>query len=60
MRVILLFLSIYFSFAVFAQIQVNQTEFDLGEISLLNSDIVDFNVQNISSEAVYLLRIEAE
>lgn len=60
MRVILLFLSIYFSFAAFTQIQVNQTEFDLGEISLLNSDIVDFNVQNISSDTVYLLRIEAE
>jgi len=44
----------------FSQIQVHQTEFDLGQISLLNSDIVDFNVQNISSEAVYLLRVEAE
>lgn len=60
MRVTLLFLLIYFSFTTFAQIQIHQTEFDLGEISLLNSDIVDFNVTNNTSNSVFLLRIEAE
>lgn len=60
MKIILTLLASFLSFLIYAQIQVNQTEFDLGEISLLNSDIVDFNVQNISSEEAYLLRIEAE
>ena len=60
MRVTLLFLLIYFSFTTFAQIQIHQTEFELGEISLLNSDIVDFNVTNNTSNSVLLLRIEAE
>ncbi|MFT6165740.1 MAG: Mg-chelatase subunit ChlD [Vicingaceae bacterium] len=44
----------------FSQIQLSQTIFDLGEISLLNSDIVDFDVKNISSESVFLLRIEGK
>lgn len=44
----------------FSQIQLSQTEFDLGEISLLNSDIIDFDVKNISNETVFLLRIAAE
>ncbi len=41
------------------QIELSQTTFDLGEISLLNSDIVDFNVKNVSSKSIFLLRIEA-
>lgn len=49
-----------FSVVVFSQIQLSQSIFDLGEISLLNSDIVDFGVKNISSKNVFLLRIESE
>ena len=44
----------------FSQIQLSQTTFDLGELSLLNSDIVDFEVENISAENIFLLRIESE
>ena len=44
----------------FSQVQLSQTNFDLGEISLLNSDIVDFEVQNITTKNVFLLRIESE
>ncbi|MDA9312807.1 VWA domain-containing protein [Vicingaceae bacterium] len=43
-----------------SQIQLSQTNFDLGEISLLNSDIVDFDVKNISLKNIFLLRIEGE
>jgi len=44
----------------FSQIQLSQTTFDLGELSLLNSDIVDFEVENISAVNIFLLRIESE
>tara|TARA_R110000868_G_scaffold231920_2_gene485377 strand:+ start:429 stop:1799 length:1371 start_codon:yes stop_codon:yes gene_type:complete len=57
----ILTLLFYLVWAVsFSQTQLSQTTFDLGEISLLNSDIVDFEVKNISSESVFLLRIEGE
>jgi Mg-chelatase subunit ChlD len=49
-----------YSFVLWSQIELSKTNFDLGEISLLNSDIVDFDVKNISSTNVFLLRIDAE
>ena len=60
MRIVLFFLFSCSAFNVFSQIQLSQTVFDLGEISLLNSDIVDFDAQNISDETVFILRIETE
>ncbi|MFB1023187.1 MAG: VWA domain-containing protein [Vicingaceae bacterium] len=60
MRIILFFLLSYSALSGFSQIQLSQTVFDLGEISLLNSDIVDFEAQNISNKTIFLLRIEAE
>ena len=60
MRIVLFFLLSCSAFSGFSQIQLSQTVFDLGEISLLNSDIVDFKAQNISNKTIFLLRIEAE
>jgi Mg-chelatase subunit ChlD len=60
MRTVLFFLLSCSAFSGFSQIQLSQTVFDLGEISLLNSDIVDFEAQNISNKTILLLRIEAE
>ena len=36
---------------------LSQNVFDLGEISLLNEDVVDFNLSNQSSQDLFLLRI---
>jgi len=60
MKTVLFFLLGCSALNGFSQIQLSQTVFDLGEISLLNSDIVDFDAQNISDETVYILRIETE
>lgn len=60
MKIIKLLLIFFSPLLGLCQIELSQTTFDLGEISLLNSDIVDFNVENISSESVFLLRIEGE
>jgi len=60
MKIIQLLLVFLSNLLAIGQIELSQSTFDLGEISLLNSDIIDFNVENISSESVFLLRIEAE
>lgn len=55
-----LLLVLFISSTTIAQIELSQTKFDLGEISLLNSDIVDFNITNTARKTVFLLRIDAE
>ncbi len=47
------------SFFLSAQINFSQTEFDLGEITQLDQDIVDLNLSNLSDENLFLLRMTA-
>lgn len=41
-----------------AQTMITATEFDLGEIDLLNEEVLDLNITNNSGQKVFLLRIE--
>lgn len=61
MKYLILILTTCFGFTFgFAQVELSRTHFNLGEISLLNADIVDFNIDNVTQEAIYILRIDAE
>lgn len=56
----LLLTSLYFTNTVHAQTKMSRTDFDLGDIGLLNADIVDFSIKNITQGDLYILRIDAE
>lgn len=60
MKKLLFFFSIILTLGLNAQIQLSETQFDLGEISLLNEDIVDLQLKNLSNENVFILRIETD
>lgn len=56
--------SFFFAFyllvnSIIGQTKLSNTVFDLGEIELLNADVVDFQLNNLSANSVYILRIES-
>ncbi|MBL4707515.1 MAG: VWA domain-containing protein [Flavobacteriales bacterium] len=59
-NLVLLNLLVFISAPIFAQTQMSQQSFDLGEISLLNEDVVDLSVKNLTSKDIFILRIDSE
>lgn len=54
------FALLLFTTNAFAQTFLSTNKFDLGEISLLNEDIIDLKIKNTTAEDVFILRIEAK
>lgn len=60
MKYLLISLSLFVTSSIFSQTLLSKTDFDLGEISLLNEDVVDLQLKNISEDAIFILRIETD
>jgi Mg-chelatase subunit ChlD len=55
-------ISLFFFFSIvvaYAQVQLSKTDLQLGEIERLNEDILDINISNLTTDKVFLLRIDA-
>lgn len=61
MRIFLLsFLFIATSYLINAQVVLEKKDFDLGEVQLLNDDVIDLNLKNNTEQSLFIIRIESE
>ena len=60
-RLIIIFIGVLFTFQTLnAQVALEKTTFDLGQISLLNEDIIDLNLSNNTDKKLFIIRIASE
>ena len=55
-----LFLAVCIGTPLFAQVSLSKTNINIGEVALLNEDVVDLMLSNLTNEPVFILRIETE